>query len=49
MNLIETASGLALGWVVLAPFWLLIVAALIWGRQVLSREEIGRGLRRTAV
>jgi len=47
MSLTRTVQGVAIGWAVLAPLWLLTVVALAWGRIVLSREEIRTALVRT--
>ena len=33
-----------IAWAVLSPFWLLTVAALVWGRIVLAREDVLKGL-----
>jgi hypothetical protein len=35
---------LAVTWVALAPLWLLTLAALVWGRTVLARDEVLKGL-----
>ena len=41
--------GALIAWAILAPFWLLAVAALGWGRVVLTRNEIVKALAWTAV
>lgn len=46
-GVVGSAQALAIGWAILAPFWLVTVAALMWGRVVLSREEVRRALART--
>ena len=47
MSFIDRAVRLVVGWAVLSPFWLLTVAALVWGRVSLSREEVKRALAQT--
>src|SRR5438876_250163 len=48
MELARHLSVPVFGWVLAAPFWLAMLAALVRGRLVLSSDEIRRGLKWTA-
>ena len=43
-GLADQAQRLAITWAVLSPLWLLTVAALVWGRTVLGKDEVLKGL-----
>jgi hypothetical protein len=40
IGLADRALRLVIAWAVLSPLWLVTVAALVWGRVALSREEV---------
>ena len=46
-GLADRAQVVVIAWAVLVPFWLLTVAALVWGRVSLSREDLRSALART--
>lgn len=48
-DLVHRAGAIALGWAVQAPFCLLVLVVLGWGRAALSREEIRRACAQTAL
>jgi len=48
-GLVHHAQLLAVAWAALAPLWLLTLAALVWGRTVLTKDEVLKGLVWTLV
>jgi hypothetical protein len=43
-ELVKFAQVLALSWAALAPVWVLILAAQVWGRTVLAKDDVVKGL-----
>jgi len=43
-GLVHHAQVLAVAWAALAPLWLLTLAALVWGRIKLAKDEVLKGL-----